>query len=80
MYNLFYIFLFFTNQFVFSSSFVASLGSAIASTPIDVVRTRVMNQRYITTTVVNEMLTSSKRNIYTSSLDCAVQVSFELKS
>lgn len=31
----------------FISSFIASLGSAIASTPIDVIRTRLMNQRRV---------------------------------
>ncbi|XP_058063081.1 mitochondrial uncoupling protein Bmcp [Anopheles bellator] len=31
----------------FLSSFIASLGSAIASTPIDVIRTRLMNQRHV---------------------------------
>ncbi|XP_073836884.1 mitochondrial uncoupling protein Bmcp-like isoform X1 [Musca autumnalis] len=58
------------NHFV--SSFIASLGSAIASTPIDVVRTRLMNQKPVT--VVNGMVTAATaQKIYTGSIDCAVQ-------
>ncbi|XP_058834298.1 mitochondrial uncoupling protein Bmcp [Topomyia yanbarensis] len=37
----------------FTSSFIASLGSAIASTPIDVIRTRLMNQRRVQLQVHN---------------------------
>lgn len=56
----------------FTSSFIASLGSAVASTPIDVVRTRLMNQRHVT--VVNGIATAaSSTKIYTGSLDCAIQ-------
>ncbi|XP_046808958.1 mitochondrial uncoupling protein Bmcp isoform X2 [Lucilia cuprina] len=59
-----------TNHFI--SSFIASLGSAIASTPIDVIRTRLMNQRHVT--VVNGMATAAtSTKIYTGSLDCAIQ-------
>ncbi|XP_075161426.1 uncoupling protein Bmcp mitochondrial isoform X1 [Haematobia irritans] len=58
------------NHFV--SSFIASLGSAVASTPIDVIRTRLMNQRHIT--IANGIVTAaSTQKIYTGSLDCAVQ-------
>ncbi|XP_031833424.1 uncoupling protein Bmcp mitochondrial [Nomia melanderi] len=46
-----------TNHFL--SSFIASMGSAVASTPIDVVRTRLMNQR--------------RPHIYSGSIDCFVQ-------
>ncbi|GAB0095475.1 Mitochondrial uncoupling protein Bmcp [Sergentomyia squamirostris] len=55
------------NHFLASS--VASLGSAIASTPLDVIRTRLMNQKRLTVAI--EGLASAK--IYTSSLDCAVR-------
>nr|XP_019564620.2 LOW QUALITY PROTEIN: mitochondrial uncoupling protein Bmcp-like [Aedes albopictus] len=37
----------------FISSFIASLGSAVASTPIDVIRTRLMNQRRVQLQVHN---------------------------
>uniref|UniRef100_D3TPT4 Mitochondrial fatty acid anion carrier protein/uncoupling protein n=2 Tax=Glossina TaxID=44049 RepID=D3TPT4_GLOMM len=57
------------NHFVSSS--IASLGSAIASTPIDVIRTRLMNQRRMT--IVNGMATATTQKIYTGSLDCVVQ-------
>lgn len=62
----------------FISSFIASLGSAIASTPIDVIRTRLMNQRHVhqlqhsispATTGTNP----STRLFYTGSVDCAMQ-------
>uniref|UniRef100_A0A1L8E155 Putative mitochondrial solute carrier protein n=1 Tax=Nyssomyia neivai TaxID=330878 RepID=A0A1L8E155_9DIPT len=52
----------------FLSSFIASLGSAVASTPLDVIRTRLMNQKRITVT-----LEGIPAKIYTSSLDCALQ-------
>ncbi|XP_003491374.1 mitochondrial uncoupling protein Bmcp [Bombus vosnesenskii] len=55
-----------SNHFV--SSFIASMGSAIASTPIDVVRTRLMNQRRIPT--ASGMLPP---HIYNGSIDCFVQ-------
>ncbi|CAK1550837.1 unnamed protein product [Leptosia nina] len=50
------------NHFV--SSLLASLGSAVASTPLDVVRTRLMNQRK-----VNE----ANVRIYRGTIDCFVQ-------
>lgn len=53
----------------FISSFVAGLGSAIASTPIDVIRTRLMNQRRIA--VANAGTTAA--TLYTGSFDCALQ-------
>ncbi|XP_046145017.1 mitochondrial uncoupling protein Bmcp isoform X2 [Osmia bicornis bicornis] len=55
-----------SNHFV--SSFIASMGSAIASTPIDVVRTRLMNQRRIYTT--SGIL---QPHIYSGTIDCFVQ-------
>ncbi|KAK9510834.1 hypothetical protein O3M35_005534 [Rhynocoris fuscipes] len=53
-----------TNHFV--SSFIASLGSAIASTPLDVIRTRLMNQRKLLTVKTSD-------NIYRGSIDCFLQ-------
>ncbi|KAK4880369.1 hypothetical protein RN001_008515 [Aquatica leii] len=50
----------------FISSFIASLGSAIASTPIDVVRTRLMNQRKF-----KHGMTST--HIYRGTIDCFIQ-------
>ncbi|KZC06440.1 PREDICTED: kidney mitochondrial carrier protein 1 [Dufourea novaeangliae] len=55
-----------TNHFL--SSFIASMGSAVASTPIDVVRTRLMNQRRVRTT--GGVLPP---HIYNGSVDCFVQ-------
>ncbi|KAM0727224.1 Mitochondrial uncoupling protein Bmcp [Formica fusca] len=55
-----------SNHFV--SSFAASMGSAVASTPIDVIRTRLMNQRRVH--VANNKLSS---HIYNGSIDCLVQ-------
>ncbi|XP_076165593.1 uncoupling protein Bmcp mitochondrial isoform X2 [Ptiloglossa arizonensis] len=55
-----------TNHFL--SSFTASMGSAIASTPIDVIRTRLMNQRRICTG--GSVLPP---HIYSGSVDCFVQ-------
>ncbi|XP_066593624.1 mitochondrial uncoupling protein Bmcp isoform X2 [Prorops nasuta] len=52
----------------FLSSFIASMGSAIASTPIDVIRTRLMNQRRIRT--AGGILPP---HIYQGSLDCFIQ-------
>ncbi|XP_011506134.1 PREDICTED: kidney mitochondrial carrier protein 1 isoform X2 [Ceratosolen solmsi marchali] len=52
----------------FISSFIASMGSAVSSTPIDVVRTRLMNQRRIQT--VDGSLPSY---IYSNSIECFVQ-------
>lgn len=52
----------------FISSFVASLGSAVASTPIDVVRTRLMNQRNLK---VNRDI--RKTHIYKGTVDCFIQ-------
>ncbi|XP_017841152.2 LOW QUALITY PROTEIN: mitochondrial uncoupling protein Bmcp [Drosophila busckii] len=58
----------------FISSFIASLGSAVASTPIDVIRTRLMNQRHVT--VLNGGITRCplpRPKLYSGSIDCAVQ-------
>ncbi|OXU30292.1 hypothetical protein TSAR_016709 [Trichomalopsis sarcophagae] len=55
-----------SNHFI--SSFIASMGSAVSSTPIDVVRTRLMNQRRIRT--VGGALSPY---IYSSSMECFVQ-------
>lgn len=52
----------------FISSFIASLGSAVASTPIDVVRTRLMNQRKPKN--VGMLI---PMHIYTGTLDCFIQ-------
>jgi len=52
-----------TNHLI--SSVIASLGSAVASTPIDVVRTRLMNQR--------NLKSCTSKHIYTSTYDCFVQ-------
>ncbi|XP_035792321.1 mitochondrial uncoupling protein Bmcp-like [Anopheles albimanus] len=70
----------------FISSFIASLGSAIASTPIDVIRTRLMNQRHVhhlqpsmapaATAAGNAGGTTARcapALYYTGSLDCAVR-------
>ncbi|XP_055385825.1 mitochondrial uncoupling protein Bmcp [Condylostylus longicornis] len=53
----------------FISSFVASLGSAIASNPIDVIRTRLMNQKNFGVNLNSPSHTASKR-VYSGSLDC----------
>ncbi|XP_076657262.1 uncoupling protein Bmcp mitochondrial [Halictus rubicundus] len=55
-----------TNHFL--SSFIASMGSAIASTPIDVVRTRLMNQRRI-----RSIVGALPPHIYSGSVHCFVQ-------
>ncbi|XP_066256972.1 mitochondrial uncoupling protein Bmcp [Euwallacea similis] len=52
----------------FLSSLFASVGSAIASTPIDVVRTRLMNQRKLKKAGV-----AVSYRIYEGTLDCFVQ-------
>jgi len=52
------------NHFV--SSLIASLGSAVASTPLDVIRTRLMNQRRLRTE-------QSQSKIYSGSIDCLIQ-------
>ncbi|XP_075213369.1 uncoupling protein Bmcp mitochondrial isoform X1 [Lycorma delicatula] len=57
------------NHFV--SSFIASLGSAVASTPIDVIRTRLMNDRKLTRSLTHS-LTPAVR-LYSGSADCFVQ-------
>ncbi|XP_069692225.1 mitochondrial uncoupling protein Bmcp isoform X1 [Periplaneta americana] len=55
-----------SNHFI--SSFIASLGSAVASTPIDVIRTRLMNQKKL-----KKEISSPGGRIYTGSIDCLVQ-------
>ncbi|XP_046961625.1 mitochondrial uncoupling protein Bmcp [Vanessa cardui] len=50
------------------SSLLASLGSAVASTPLDVVRTRLMNQRKTKDGVVD-----SSVRIYKGTIDCFMQ-------
>ncbi|XP_034948328.1 mitochondrial uncoupling protein Bmcp isoform X2 [Chelonus insularis] len=52
----------------FLSSFVASTASAVASTPIDVVRTRLMNQKQI-----NSSTCSTSHYLYKGSVDCFFQ-------
>lgn len=54
----------------FSSSFLAGLAGAVASNPIDVVRTRLMNQRKLKSAFVDGIKVEA---IYTSSVDCFVQ-------
>ncbi|CAG4991550.1 unnamed protein product [Colias eurytheme] len=50
-----------------ASSLLASLGSAVASTPLDVVRTRLMNQRKVKDQGVNS------EKIYKGTVDCFVR-------
>ncbi|XP_024215286.1 mitochondrial uncoupling protein Bmcp isoform X2 [Halyomorpha halys] len=54
-----------SNHFI--SSFIASLGTAVASTPLDVLRTRLMNQRKF---IITDRKSS---NIYKGTLDCLIQ-------
>ncbi|XP_017784331.1 PREDICTED: kidney mitochondrial carrier protein 1 [Nicrophorus vespilloides] len=56
-----------TNHFI--SSVIASLGSAIASTPIDVVRTRLMNQIHIKPSSSDGII-STPSHIYKGTIDC----------
>ncbi|OWR49839.1 mitochondrial carrier protein [Danaus plexippus plexippus] len=51
-----------------ASSALASLGSAVASTPLDVIRTRLMNQRK-----VKNDSSYSQVKIYKGTVDCLVQ-------
>ncbi|CAG9567618.1 unnamed protein product [Danaus chrysippus] len=51
-----------------ASSALASLGSAVASTPLDVIRTRLMNQRK-----VKNASSNSQVKIYKGTVDCLVQ-------
>ncbi|XP_031624685.1 mitochondrial uncoupling protein Bmcp [Contarinia nasturtii] len=53
----------------FISSFIASLGSAVASTPIDVIRTRLMNQKKLVSHHQNQMA----HRLYKGSFDCGLQ-------
>lgn len=55
---------------LFSSSFTCGLAGAVASNPVDVVRTRMMNQRAIVGTV----------DLYRGTLDGLVKVRFVTKS
>ncbi|XP_012286762.1 mitochondrial uncoupling protein Bmcp [Orussus abietinus] len=52
----------------FLSSFIASMGSAVASTPIDVIRTRLMNQKR-----VYKSRGPPPPHIYSGSIDCFVR-------
>lgn len=58
-----------TNHFI--SSFLAGLGGAIASTPIDVVKTRLMNQRKLKACVL--VNGTAMPAIYSSASDCLIQ-------
>lgn len=49
----------------FASSLLASLGSAVASTPLDVIRTRMMNQRK-----AKGHVSRPSEKIYTGTIDC----------
>ncbi|XP_060810761.1 mitochondrial uncoupling protein Bmcp [Amyelois transitella] len=51
-----------------ASSLLASLGSAVASTPLDVVRTRLMNQRK-----VKDHVHRPNERIYRGTVDCFLQ-------
>lgn len=55
----------------FIASVIAGLAGAIASNPIDVVKTRMMNQKALKNTVVGEA--TAVQAIYTSSVDCLTQ-------
>ncbi|KAJ8681164.1 hypothetical protein QAD02_016951 [Eretmocerus hayati] len=52
----------------FASSFIASMGSAVSSTPLDVVRTRLMNQRR-----TRSSTGALSPHAYASTLDCFIQ-------
>lgn len=58
-----------SNHFI--SSVIASLGSAIASTPIDVIRTRLMNQKRLKPGIDAAVVASE--HLYTGTLDCMVK-------
>lgn len=65
-----------SNHFV--SSFVSSLGGAVASTPIDVIRVRLMNQRRLKSGIhfgfgMSSDFSRSKTRLYRSTIDCFVQ-------
>ncbi|EFX82458.1 mitochondrial uncoupling protein Bmcp-like [Daphnia pulex] len=65
-----------SNHFV--SSFISSLGGAVASTPIDVVRVRLMNQRRLKSGVrfgfgMSSDFSLHKSRLYRGTLDCFVQ-------
>ncbi|KAF2367944.1 Mitochondrial substrate/solute carrier [Trinorchestia longiramus] len=55
----------------FMSSFIASLGGAIASTPIDVIRTRLMNQRKLK--YIENAPSRLPNTYYKGSMDCLMQ-------
>lgn len=61
----------------FISSFIASLLAAIASCPIDVIRTRLMNQRKILRTygTTTSVATAAQSTVYfTNSLECLTSI------
>ena len=64
----------------YRSSFVSSLGGAIASTPIDVIRVRLMNQRRLKSGVrfgfgmSSDFTLQRKSRLYRGTIDCFVQV------
>ncbi|KAK3586644.1 hypothetical protein CHS0354_024250 [Potamilus streckersoni] len=55
----------------FLSSFLAGLAGAIASTPVDVIKTRLMNQKKLKVSVISNG--TAIPAIYNSSLDCLLQ-------
>lgn len=59
----------------FISSMAAGLASAAASTPIDVIKTRIMNQRNLRTTIgpAGTSTITMPYHLYQGSLDCLVQ-------
>lgn len=58
----------------YRSSFVASLGSAIASTPLDVIRTRLMNQKRMLVTSMNGCASAAPAaKLYDGTMHCALE-------
>ena len=58
--------------FISRSSFIAGLAGAIASNPVDVVKTRLMNQQNLRDHVLREK--GITQHIYKNSLDCLIKV------
>lgn len=52
----------------FISSFLASLGSAVASTPVDVIRTRLMNQKRL----INTSNIPTDKLYFSNSIECGI--------
>lgn len=58
----------------FISSFIASLLAAIASCPIDVIRTRMMNQRKIFNSYGSTSVTAQSAVYFTNSFECLMSI------